>query len=705
MGRPRQSLALAWLAIATLTTVLIVGNAREAIRRYRALDSGWSWDLAYYNQWFWSLTQGDGHISVRPVASYGQEDLSIWRGNYLAPIRLAIAPIYALRPGPETLLVVEAVLLWMVVPAAFVLARGESGSVLVGLASACLVPLTPLLVPVAANDFRELQIAIPFVVLAVEGMRGRRRWLATAGIVGMLACRQEYAVMVASMGLIPSREPEDLGRTARWVRATFYAGVGWALIFLLYLGMARGYGAITGYLEQFTGEKLPFDAALVVTGELILLGLGAWSAMLVGLPRMWLVVFPWAWCIARTGRSMGVLGTEYWSSVRYMAPLTGIGIAAGIVGLCRSARLIDGPGSRLVAIAGRLGLIAVAALGLFAARAAIVSRIAYAPPAVSPVEAKELGEWIARVGPDDGVITDYPVAAPLSSRKMLRSYRMDQDRPTGFPHVGPDFQWVFARPTELDPRYLTPQGFEIVYRGETTWVLHRTNPGSSEPNPPDRRFPLMPRYRLELDDITRLAYSIPLAGLLGWGWWRLRRGWESAGRRKAAVSGTGAARAYLGETGFDSIAIVTDGPVDLADPARRALRLAKSTAVAGQEAARALATVEAAHLRLALSAGPVGWLARYRPALTIAVRIGAVAALFTLADGLVTGNRPLVDVGLGGFFAAAALGLLALPLEFLAIRDARRVSADLDPALLSVLPWRHVIQAIPVEWRRQPRSS
>ena len=172
MHRSRRSLALAWLAIAALTTVLIVANTHEALRRYRALDSGWSWDLAYYNQWFWSLTRGDGQMSVRPLAPYGQEDLSIWWSNYLVPVRLAIAPIYAMRPEPETLLVVEAVLLWMVVPAAFVLALGESESVLVALAAACLVPLTPLLVPLAANDFRELQLAIPFVVLAVEGVRG-----------------------------------------------------------------------------------------------------------------------------------------------------------------------------------------------------------------------------------------------------------------------------------------------------------------------------------------------------------------------------------------------------------------------------------------------------------------------------------------------------------------------------------------------------
>jgi Zn-dependent membrane protease YugP len=705
MGRHRQALALAWLAIATLTTVLIVGNAREAIRRYRALDSGWSWDLAYYNQWFWSLTQGDGRITVRPVASYGQEDLSIWRSNYLAPIRLAIAPIYALRPGPETLLVVEAVLLWMVVPAAFVLARGESGSVILGLASACLVPLTPLLVPIAANDFRELQLGIPFVVLAVEGMRGRRRWLATAGITGMLACRQEYAVIVASLGLIPPRQPEDLGRTARWARATFYVGVAWWLIFLLYVGIARGYGTVTGYLVQFAGEKLPLEAALPAAGEILLLGLGAWSAMLVGLPRMWLVVFPWAWCVARAGGTIGVVGTEQWSSVRYMAPLAGIGIAAGLVGLCHSARLIDLPGSRLVVIAGRLGTLAVAAMGLVAARAAMQSQSAYAPPAISRAEADGLLAWIGRVGPSDGVLTDYPLAAPLSSRKTLKSYRMTLDQPWGFPHVGPDYRWIFARPSDLAPDWLTAQGFEVVHRGETTWVFHRANAGSSERNPPDRRLPGLSGYQFELGDINRLAWSMPLVGFLGWGWLRLRSAWRSASLRRATFSGSGAVRAAFPEMGCDAIAIVAEGPLDLADPARRVVRLAKSTASAGHAAACTLAAVEAAHLRLAMSAGPTGWLARYRPALMIAVRLGTVAGVLAIADGIATGCRLLLDLGLQGFFAAAALGLLALPLEYLAVRDARRASGDLDRALLRALPWRPVVEVIPLAWRREPRAS
>jgi hypothetical protein len=685
----RWAPALAWIAVAAVTAALVVGNAREAIRRYRALDSGWSWDLAYYNQWFWSLTRGDGQMTVRPMAFYGQEDMSIWRSNYLAPIRLAIAPIYALRPGPETLLVVEAFLLWMVVPAAFVLARAETGSNLVGLAMACLVPLTPLLGPIAQNDFRELQLGIPFIVLAVEGVRSRRRGLAAAGIVGMLACRQEFAVMVASLALVPPRRPEDLGRTARWARWTVLTGAVWWLLFLFYLGMFKGWGDQGDYLEQFTAPKAPFGFAAPTTVALLLLGLGSWPSMLVGLPRMWLVVLPWAWSVARAGYGVPIVGTEGWASVRYMAPLAGIGIAAGLAGLGRLARLTEVPGSPGGTRAARLGLVAIAGVGLFAARAAMDLLHTHAPAALRPAEAEELSRWIARVGPDDGVLADYSVAAPLSSRKTLRSYRMQTDRPVGYPDLGPDYQWVFARHDEVAEVTLTGQGFEVVSRGETLWVYHRADPGSSVPNGPDYRTPRQPPFRFELEDYNRIGLALGPVGLVVWSWWRLRRAWRSASSRRPAGAGLPA-----------PLAVVADAPRDLADPAHGVVRVSGSTAAADHEAARALVAVESSHLRLALSAGPIARLARYRPALTIAARLLVIAGLLAVADALATGGRPLLDLGIQVLGAAVILGLIAAPLEYLAVRRSRREMGDLDAGMLAALPWRHVAETFPIPWRR-----
>ena len=53
---------------------------------------------------------------------------SIWKMNYLAPIRLALVPFYRLVPDPRTLLVIQNVMFWWVIPAAYTLVRSESRS-------------------------------------------------------------------------------------------------------------------------------------------------------------------------------------------------------------------------------------------------------------------------------------------------------------------------------------------------------------------------------------------------------------------------------------------------------------------------------------------------------------------------------------------------------------------------------------------------
>ena len=123
-------------------------------------------------------------------------------------MRVALVPIYALWPGPPTLLVIQSVLFWWVVPAAYMLLRAESKSETVALAGTLLVPLTPLVWPLVWNDFRELQLAIPFVLWGIHGWRDRNVGLAAVGIAGMLACRQEYALVVLSLAILPPREPE-----------------------------------------------------------------------------------------------------------------------------------------------------------------------------------------------------------------------------------------------------------------------------------------------------------------------------------------------------------------------------------------------------------------------------------------------------------------------------------------------------------------
>ena len=72
-----------------LTAAMTAVSTYQSLRRYEELRSGWSWDLAYYNQWYWALTQGDGTLTVRPVSAYAQEGPSVWKMNYLVadPVR------------------------------------------------------------------------------------------------------------------------------------------------------------------------------------------------------------------------------------------------------------------------------------------------------------------------------------------------------------------------------------------------------------------------------------------------------------------------------------------------------------------------------------------------------------------------------------------------------------------------------------------
>ena len=165
--------------------------------------------------------------------------------NYLAPIRFALVPIYRLLPDPRTLLVIQNIVFWWVIPAAYTLVRSESGSRRLAVSAAALVPLTPLLWPLVWNDFRELQLALPFVLWAVQGVRSRSPGLAALGIAGMLACRQEFAVMAATFAFIPPREARAAERDAAMAAPDrFSSGSSWFLFgFLGYLRFVVGRNA------------------------------------------------------------------------------------------------------------------------------------------------------------------------------------------------------------------------------------------------------------------------------------------------------------------------------------------------------------------------------------------------------------------------------------------------------------------------------
>jgi hypothetical protein len=450
---------------------MTTASTYESLRRYEELRSGWSWDLAYYNQWYWALTHGDGTLTVRPVSAYAQEGPSVWKMNYLSPVRFALVPLYRLFPDPRTLLVLQNVVFWWVIPAAYGLVRAESRSEAVALSAAAMVPLTPLFWPLAWNDFRELQLVAPFVLWAVRGVRGRSIGPAAVGIAGMLACRQEFAIAVMTFAILPPPRPEPLTVALRWRRAMVLVGLGWFLFgFFGYLRVMVGRGAPDAFIDQFSGPKASLGETLRTSAEALILGTGCWAPLMVFAPRVAVLALPWIWSLCNGRWALRFLDTPEWHHVRYAMPMVAMVLAAGLIG---HARLWSWLISRR---AGRTWLVLVwfasAGLGAFGI-VDLARRVESVPAPIDRREAEQIWAWIRQVGPDDAVLADYEVSAPLSSRRSLYSYIMDVNLPPGFPHLGPEFRWLFVKNDWPYLKSLLDQGFSVVHRGPYLTIAHR----------------------------------------------------------------------------------------------------------------------------------------------------------------------------------------------------------------------------------------
>jgi Predicted membrane protein (DUF2079) len=470
--RARRIRWQAWLVLVTLTAVSTAISTRQSLTRYCEFRSGWSWDLAYYNQWYWALNYGDRTLTVRPIAAYAEEGPSIWKMNYLAPVRLMLAPLYRLYPDPRVLLLIQNVVFWWIIPAAYTLVRAESRSSAVALVATCLVPLTPFLWPLVTNDFRELQLAGPFILWAVQGIRGRSLSLAALGIAGMLACRHEYAVMVATFAFLPPRQSERLDVSLRWRHVILFVGLSWLFLgFFPYLYFVVGRNAPHDFVAQFLTPKASLRETLETSGQTLALGMGAWAILALFAPRCAIMAIPWIWgpCSGRWG--MHFLSQAEWHHVRYLMPMTAAILAAGLIGFARLSDWILS--SRRPWLCSTL--VAISALAMNgAALRAIAGRTARAPVVIDRDEAQAIWGWIHQVDPDDSVIADYEVSAPLSSRTHLYSYILDSNRPLQFPRLSSDIHWLFIRNDYPFLNLLVGQGFDIVHRGKYLTIARRT---------------------------------------------------------------------------------------------------------------------------------------------------------------------------------------------------------------------------------------
>lgn len=177
-----------------------------AILRHQALASK-VFDLGIYDNTLWNTLHG------RPLAC-----AFVRGGNHLAahvdPLLLLLTPLYALAPGPEAVVVIQAAVVLSGALPVYSLAQRRLGRAWLSAVLGLAYLLHPSVHGTILFDAHSLAFAAPLCVWAIDLLE-RERWWGYAGVVALLlATREDVALWCVGLGLYAA-----LGRGLRRVGA------------------------------------------------------------------------------------------------------------------------------------------------------------------------------------------------------------------------------------------------------------------------------------------------------------------------------------------------------------------------------------------------------------------------------------------------------------------------------------------------------
>lgn len=183
-----------------LVTVLLSASAYTAFTGYFTIQQHRhvltsAFDLGIYDNVLFNAYKG--HPFHSPVL-YGPGNV-----NYLASHAeygmLLFLPFYAIKPGAEALLVIQAVMLGFAAVPLFLFARTRVSAPIAVVVSWCYLLFAPLHGP-HFYDFHWLPLAIFFHFWMYFGLATRRTWLAVSCVIILFGLREDIAVGLAVFG-------------------------------------------------------------------------------------------------------------------------------------------------------------------------------------------------------------------------------------------------------------------------------------------------------------------------------------------------------------------------------------------------------------------------------------------------------------------------------------------------------------------------
>lgn len=475
-------MACVWLVVAGFAVFF----SALALAKHAAFQTH-GFDLGNYDQTVWNTVRGRLLVCTN-WPPFGESRLAF----HVEPILLLVAPFYLLHDGPETLLVLQAVVVGLGAWPIAQIARRRLGSPWAGPLFAAVYLLFPALEAGPTFEFHAVTLAATFLAMAFHCVEERRfRGFVIWGVLAS-ACKEEVSLLVAMMGLYVAL------RQKRWKLGLVTAAVA-AAWFLVAVQVILPYFNPTGESAHlgrygYLGDSVPGILTNVLRSPALL-----WEA--IGEPSrlayLWRIPFPVGYLallapevliLALPTVAINVLSMfglmHVLDFVHYSVPVVPFVVIAAIHG-----------SERLMVLAGRLlakvrrGFLFFVLAGYLAFVSLFYHRVFGHTPLARSFQWPEITAH-HRVGLE--VLGEIPPDAPVSAQMSLN------------PHVS-QRRWVFVFPEFQQADYIA---LDVLANRDNEFSL----------SPPSGDGQIQPRYfnpALAQDEYLRLVREL-LDGP-GWG--------------------------------------------------------------------------------------------------------------------------------------------------------------------------------------------
>jgi len=199
LGRKKFLAETAWLILATMIIIYAVTFSYCVLQKHYQFRT-YAWDLGIFNQSFWT-TVNSGRFFYSTVESMIIPSGSFF-GTHFSPILFVILPWYVVFQSPESLLILQSLILGLGTIPLYKLAVKVSKYRIVGLVFSLVYLLHPLLQGVNWYDFH-VQSFLPMFFFAILYFLETRNWkFYLPSVILALACEEHSAIVVFFIGLL-----------------------------------------------------------------------------------------------------------------------------------------------------------------------------------------------------------------------------------------------------------------------------------------------------------------------------------------------------------------------------------------------------------------------------------------------------------------------------------------------------------------------